>query len=46
MKEKLWKRCGTSVNSMSLELYDDTGAKVADLNDNTRQFGFYYLMDG
>ncbi|KAL2945203.1 Tubulin-folding cofactor B [Bienertia sinuspersici] len=46
MKEKLWKKCGTSVNSMSLELYDDTGVKVADLTDNARPFGFYSPMSG
>lgn len=46
MKEKLWKKCGTSVDSMSLELYDDTGAKIADLSDNARPFGFYSPMNG
>ncbi|XP_057541051.1 tubulin-folding cofactor B [Amaranthus tricolor] len=46
MKDKLWKKCGTSINSMSLELYDDTGAKIADLSDNARPFGFYSPMDG
>lgn len=46
MKDKLWKKCGTSVDSMSLELYDDTGAKVADLTDNGRPFGFYSPMNG
>ncbi|KAK9177922.1 hypothetical protein WN943_027112 [Citrus x changshan-huyou] len=28
VKDKLWRKCGTSVNSMSLELYDDTNTKV------------------
>ncbi|OVA04872.1 CAP Gly-rich domain [Macleaya cordata] len=46
VKEKLWKKCGTSVDSMSLELYDDMGAKVSDLNDNSRPFGFYSPHDG
>ncbi|XP_021747086.1 tubulin-folding cofactor B-like isoform X2 [Chenopodium quinoa] len=46
MKEKLWKKCGTTVESMSLELYDDAGAKIADLTDNARSFGFYSPMDG
>ncbi|KAJ8442565.1 hypothetical protein Cgig2_026507 [Carnegiea gigantea] len=32
VKEKLWKKCGTSVNSMSLELYDDNGAQIAELS--------------
>uniref|UniRef100_A0A803MNQ6 CAP-Gly domain-containing protein n=1 Tax=Chenopodium quinoa TaxID=63459 RepID=A0A803MNQ6_CHEQI len=46
MKEKLWKKCGTTVDSMSLELYDDAGAKIADLTNNARSFGFYSPMDG
>ncbi|XP_010276589.1 PREDICTED: tubulin-folding cofactor B [Nelumbo nucifera] len=46
VKEKLWKKCGTSVDSMWLELFDDTGAKVADLTDNLRPLGFYSPQDG
>ncbi|KAL2477298.1 Tubulin-folding cofactor B [Forsythia ovata] len=46
VKEKLWKKCGTSVNSMFLELYDDTGAKVSDIGDNMRPLGFYSPQDG
>uniref|UniRef100_A0A5B7B110 Putative tubulin-folding cofactor B isoform X2 n=1 Tax=Davidia involucrata TaxID=16924 RepID=A0A5B7B110_DAVIN len=46
VKEKLWKKCGTSVNSMCLELYDDTGAKISDLSDNLRPLGFYSPLDG
>lgn len=46
VKEKLWKKCGTSVNSMSLELYDENGSKVAELSDNGRPFGFYSPYDG
>ncbi|KAK3004216.1 hypothetical protein RJ639_019069 [Escallonia herrerae] len=46
VKEKLWKKCGTSVNSMCVELYDDTGARIANLSDNTRPFGFYSPQDG
>ncbi|KAJ8760162.1 hypothetical protein K2173_011018 [Erythroxylum novogranatense] len=46
VKEKLWKKCGTSVNSMSLELYDDAKNKVADLIDNSRPLGFYSPLDG
>ncbi|XP_071711778.1 tubulin-folding cofactor B-like isoform X2 [Rutidosis leptorrhynchoides] len=46
VKDKLWKKCGTAVTSMCLELYDDTGAKLSDLNDNTRPFGFYSPLDG
>lgn len=46
VKDKLWKKCGTSVDSMCLQLYDDTGAKVADINDNTKPFGFYSPLNG
>lgn len=46
VKEKLWRKCGTSVDSMSLELYDDTGAKVSVLADNMRPLGFYSPHDG
>ncbi|EPS61149.1 hypothetical protein M569_13652, partial [Genlisea aurea] len=46
VKEKLWKKCGTCVVSMSLELYDDSGAKVADLSDNATALGFYSPRDG
>ncbi|THU71272.1 hypothetical protein C4D60_Mb08t33800 [Musa balbisiana] len=46
VKEKLWKKCGTAVDSMVLELYDDAGSKVCDLSDATRLFGFYSPQDG
>ncbi|XP_052179937.1 tubulin-folding cofactor B-like isoform X2 [Diospyros lotus] len=46
VKEKLWKKTGTSVNSMCLELYDDTRTKVSDLYDNSRPLGFYSPQDG
>ncbi|XP_022153874.1 tubulin-folding cofactor B [Momordica charantia] len=46
VKEKLWKKCGTSVNSMCLELYDDSGAKISDLTDNSLPLGFYSPLDG
>lgn len=46
VKDKLWKKCGTSVDSMSLELYDETGAKISVLSDNTRPLGFYSPLDG
>ncbi|VFQ98185.1 unnamed protein product [Cuscuta campestris] len=46
VKEKLWKKCGTSVASMRLELYDDSGAKIADLSDDMKPFGFYSPQDG
>ncbi|CAN0899438.1 Tubulin-folding cofactor B [Linum grandiflorum] len=40
VKDKLWKKCGTSINSMSLELYDDANTKVAVLNDPSSPLGF------
>lgn len=46
VKEKLWNKCGTSVNSMVLQLYDDNGSKIADIGDNMRPLGFYSPMDG
>ena len=46
VKDKLWRKCGTSVNSMSLHLYDDGNAKLADLDDNSRPLGFYSPLDG
>ncbi|CAH9075369.1 unnamed protein product, partial [Cuscuta epithymum] len=46
VKEKLWKKCGTSVTSMRLELYDDSGSKISELSDNMRPFGFYSPQDG
>ncbi|KAK9128942.1 hypothetical protein Syun_017739 [Stephania yunnanensis] len=46
VKEKLWKKCGTSVESMELELYDDTGAKFSTLSENSRPLGFYSPQDG
>ncbi|KAL0900482.1 hypothetical protein Bca101_084443 [Brassica carinata] len=46
VKEKLWKKCGTSVNAMALELYDESGSKVALLSDDTRPLGFYSPFDG
>lgn len=46
VKEKIWKKCGTSVDSMGLELYDDTDAKISDLSDSSRRLGFYSPLDG
>ncbi|KAI0519685.1 hypothetical protein KFK09_007140 [Dendrobium nobile] len=45
-KEKLWKKCGTSVDSMLLVLYDDAGSKICDLSDNARPLGFYFPLNG
>ncbi|KAF5185872.1 Tubulin-folding cofactor b [Thalictrum thalictroides] len=46
IKDKLWKKSGTSVDSMRLQLYDENGAKVSDLSDNLRPLGFYSPHDG
>lgn len=46
VKERMWKKCGTSVNSMCLELYDDANNKVYDLTDDARPLGFYSPLDG
>ncbi|XP_038701606.1 tubulin-folding cofactor B [Tripterygium wilfordii] len=46
VKEKLWKKCGTSMNSMRLELYDDANSKISDLDDHAKPFGFYSPLDG
>ncbi|WOK94575.1 tubulin-folding cofactor B [Canna indica] len=46
VKEKLWKKCGTAVESMLLELYDDTGSKVCDVSDVMKPFGFYSPQEG
>ncbi|KAL4183343.1 hypothetical protein AMTRI_Chr11g97710 [Amborella trichopoda] len=45
-KERLWKKCGTSVDSMCLELYDVNGIKVCDLTDNMRPLGVFSPQDG
>ncbi|KAE9619743.1 putative CAP Gly-rich domain-containing protein [Lupinus albus] len=45
VKDKLWKKCGTSVNSMHLELYDDARNKLADLSDNSKLLAFYSPLD-
>ncbi|GAV91456.1 CAP_GLY domain-containing protein [Cephalotus follicularis] len=46
VKEKLWTKCGTSVNSMRLHLYDDANSKLSELTDDSRPFGFYSPLDG
>ncbi|KAJ4772538.1 Tubulin-folding cofactor B [Rhynchospora pubera] len=46
VKDKLWKKSGTSMESMRLELYDDTGSKVGDLNEDFRPLGFYSPHNG
>uniref|UniRef100_A0A7N0RH44 CAP-Gly domain-containing protein n=1 Tax=Kalanchoe fedtschenkoi TaxID=63787 RepID=A0A7N0RH44_KALFE len=47
VKEKIWRKCGTPVHSMSIELYDDTGAKICAFDDDdARPFGFYSPQNG
>lgn len=46
VKEKLWRKCGTSTQSMRLELYDGTETKLCDLSDDFRPLGFYSPQDG
>lgn len=46
VKDKLWKKCGTSVEAMALELYDESGSKVAFLSDDTKPLGFFSPFDG
>ncbi|KAJ6700101.1 TUBULIN FOLDING COFACTOR B [Salix purpurea] len=46
VKDKLWRKCGTSVNSMQLELYDDANSKISSLTDDSRPLGFYSPFDG
>ncbi|CAL9028178.1 unnamed protein product [Prunus brigantina] len=46
VKDKLWRKCGTSVDSMSIHLYDDANTQVSVLNDNSKPLGFYSPYDG
>ncbi|KAH9607275.1 hypothetical protein KSS87_017323 [Heliosperma pusillum] len=46
VKDKLWKKCGTAVDSMSLEIYDAAASKIATLSDNSAPFGFYSPLNG
>lgn len=46
MKERLWKNCGTAVDSMLLQLFDDNDKKIADMNEDSRPLGFYSPYDG
>lgn len=46
VKDKLWRKCGTSVDSMSLHLYDDANTLVSTLTDNSKPLGFYSPHDG
>ncbi|CAL2275419.1 unnamed protein product [Prunus armeniaca] len=46
VKDKLWRKCGTSVDSMSIHLYDDANTQVSVLKDNSKPLGFYSPHDG
>ena len=46
LKERLRDRSGTAVESMYLQLYDDSNNKVCDLVDDFRPFGYYSPLDG
>lgn len=46
VKERLRDRCGTAVESMYLQLYDDEGNKICDLNEDFRPLGYYSPFDG
>ncbi|KAH9330040.1 hypothetical protein KI387_002148, partial [Taxus chinensis] len=45
-KERLWKNCGTAVDSMLLQLFDDNDKKVSDMSEDSRPLGFYSPHDG
>jgi tubulin-folding cofactor B len=46
LKDKLWRKTGTAVASMRLQLRDDTGAKVADLDDDAAPLAAYGPCNG
>uniref|UniRef100_A0ACD6AK11 Uncharacterized protein n=1 Tax=Avena sativa TaxID=4498 RepID=A0ACD6AK11_AVESA len=46
LKEKLWKKTGTAVVSMRLELRDEIGARVADLDRDAAPLAAYSPYDG
>ncbi|GAQ82952.1 Alpha-tubulin folding cofactor B [Klebsormidium nitens] len=46
VKERLRSHSGTAVESMVLQLLDESGKKVADLSDSGRPLGFYSPQDG
>ncbi|PWZ39052.1 Tubulin-folding cofactor B [Zea mays] len=41
LKDKLWRKTGTAVASMRLQLRDDSGTKIADLDDDTAPLAAY-----
>ncbi|CAD6258929.1 unnamed protein product [Miscanthus lutarioriparius] len=46
LKDKLWRKTGTAVASMRLQLRDDTGAKIADLDDDAAPLAAYAPYNG
>lgn len=46
LKDKLWRKTGTAVASMRLQLRDDTGAKLADLDDDAAPLAAYRPYSG
>jgi tubulin-specific chaperone B len=46
LKDKLWRKTGTAVASMRLQLRDDTGAKIADLDDDAAPLAAYGPYNG
>ena len=46
LKEKLWKKMGTAVGSMRLELRDEAGTRVADLDRDAAPLAAYSPYDG
>jgi hypothetical protein len=46
VKERLRTHCGTAVASMVLQLFDESGRKVADLSEDQRVLGYYSPADG
>eukprot|EP00252_Welwitschia_mirabilis_P007790 TRINITY_DN19489_c0_g1_i1.p1 TRINITY_DN19489_c0_g1~~TRINITY_DN19489_c0_g1_i1.p1 ORF type:complete len:243 (-),score=57.35 TRINITY_DN19489_c0_g1_i1:92-820(-) len=46
IKERLWRNCGTSIDHMLLQLFDENNQKISDLTDDSRPLGFYSPQDG
>ncbi|EEC78316.1 hypothetical protein OsI_18050 [Oryza sativa Indica Group] len=46
LKDKLWRKTGTSVAFMRLQLRDDTGAMIADLDHDDATLASYSPYDG
>ncbi|KAG2575957.1 hypothetical protein PVAP13_7KG360200 [Panicum virgatum] len=46
LKDKLWRKTGTAVASMRLQLRDDTGVNLADLDDDAAPLAAYGPYNG